>query len=195
MSCFCCSRWPYSDSDSNIGHVRLSSLPDVQLDPNRSAQGVVIVKNGSRICGSGAALTNTPIHQNKAYFEAKLQSSGIWGIGLATRNCNLSKTPQGNDGESWVLRHDGTLFHNGQERQRLKDIPQEGDIMGFTYDHVDFIIYLNGKPTNCSFSGIKGTVFPIVYVDDGAIIDMSFFQFCHEPPPGFEEIMIEKSLL
>lgn len=38
--------------------------------------GVVIVKNGQRICGTGAALANAPIVQNKAYFEAKLQSSG-----------------------------------------------------------------------------------------------------------------------
>jgi uncharacterized membrane protein YadS len=37
---------------------------------------VVIVKNGRRICGSGAALANAPILQNKAYFEAKVQSSG-----------------------------------------------------------------------------------------------------------------------
>jgi hypothetical protein len=39
--------------------------------------GVVIVKNGRRICGTGAALANAPIVQNKAYFEAKLQSSGL----------------------------------------------------------------------------------------------------------------------
>jgi len=38
--------------------------------------GVVIVKNGHRICGSGGCLANAPIAQNKAYFEAKLQSSG-----------------------------------------------------------------------------------------------------------------------
>jgi len=38
--------------------------------------GVVVVKNGQRICGTGAALANAPIVQNKAYFEAKLQSSG-----------------------------------------------------------------------------------------------------------------------
>jgi len=37
---------------------------------------VVVVKSGRRICGSGAALANAPIVQNKAYFEAKLQSSG-----------------------------------------------------------------------------------------------------------------------
>jgi len=42
--------------------------------------GVVIVKNGQRICGTGAALANAPIVQNKAYFEAKLQSSGNFAM-------------------------------------------------------------------------------------------------------------------
>jgi len=39
-----------------------------------------VVKNGQRICGTGAALANAPIVQNKAYFEAKLQSSGIFAM-------------------------------------------------------------------------------------------------------------------
>jgi len=34
------------------------------------------VKNGKRICGTGAALSNAPIAQDKAYFEVKLQSTG-----------------------------------------------------------------------------------------------------------------------
>jgi len=46
--------------------------------------GVVIVKNGRRICGTGAALANAPIVQNKAYFEAKLQSSGLFDKGIFT---------------------------------------------------------------------------------------------------------------
>jgi len=37
---------------------------------------VVVVKNGRRICGTGAALANVPIVQNKAYFEVKLQCTG-----------------------------------------------------------------------------------------------------------------------
>lgn len=37
---------------------------------------VVIVKNGRRICGSGGALANAPIVQNKAYFEIKVQCGG-----------------------------------------------------------------------------------------------------------------------
>ena len=41
-----------------------------------SGSDVVIVKNGKRICGTGAAFGNAPIVQNKAYFEIKLQSSG-----------------------------------------------------------------------------------------------------------------------
>ncbi|ESO02084.1 hypothetical protein HELRODRAFT_66074 [Helobdella robusta] len=196
MSCFCCSRWPYADSDSKIGRVRLTDLPSVQLDTNRTGQGVVLVKNSTRICGSGSALANTPIQQNKAYFEAKLQSAGVWGLGLANRNCNLQSSLQGADQNSWVLRQDGKIYHKNEERGKLSEqLPQEGDVLGFTYDHVDLKIFLNGKPTNLSFSGIKGTVYPLVYVDDGAIIDMIFSRFVHEPPDGYEEIMIEKSLL
>jgi len=53
--------------------------------------GVVIVKNGQRICGTGAALANAPIVQNKAYFEAKLQSSGNVSL-LFCVVCSVSST-------------------------------------------------------------------------------------------------------
>jgi len=36
-------------------------------------------------------------------------------------------------------------------------------MQGFTYDHAEFNIYLNGKPTNAQFTGIRGTVYPVVY--------------------------------
>jgi len=55
--------------------------------------------------------------------------TGIWGIGLATQSCNLHKVPLVADGNSWVLRHDGILGHNGNEIGRLEDLPQEGDII------------------------------------------------------------------
>ena len=35
----------------------------------------------------------------------------------------------------------------------------------------------------------------VYVVDEGAIIDVQFNRFYHEPPDGFEEIMVEKSLL
>ena len=34
------------------------------------------MKSGKRICGSGAALANAAIVQNKCYFEMKIQSGG-----------------------------------------------------------------------------------------------------------------------
>lgn len=53
---------------------------------------VVIVKGGQRVCGSGGALGNAPLVQSKSYFEVKIQQSGSWAIGLATRQTNLSLT-------------------------------------------------------------------------------------------------------
>lgn len=39
---------------------------------------VVIVKNGRRICGTGGCLASAPLHQNKSYFEFKIQSTGLY---------------------------------------------------------------------------------------------------------------------
>lgn len=55
-------------------------LLSIKISKNKSneylGQDIVIVKNGRRLCGSGGALTNVPIIQNKAYFEVKIQSKG-----------------------------------------------------------------------------------------------------------------------
>ena len=42
------------------------------------------MKSGKRICGSGAALANAAILQNKCYFEMKIQSGGalLWNVTL-----------------------------------------------------------------------------------------------------------------
>ncbi len=55
--------------------------------------------------------------------------SGVWGIGMATRQCNLHQVPLGNDKEAWVLRNDGTLWHNNTEKGHLPEVPQEGDVL------------------------------------------------------------------
>ena len=36
----------------------------------------VVVKCGRRICGTGGALANAPIVQDKSYFEVKIQCGG-----------------------------------------------------------------------------------------------------------------------
>ena len=55
----------------NIGSFPLSStfLHPLGVD-------CVIVKSGKRICGTGAALANAPLVQDKSFFEMKIQCSG-----------------------------------------------------------------------------------------------------------------------
>uniref|UniRef100_A0A8C7I1A0 SPRY domain containing 7b n=1 Tax=Oncorhynchus kisutch TaxID=8019 RepID=A0A8C7I1A0_ONCKI len=151
--------------DGGTGHLPLKEMPTVQLDTHHMGTDVVIVKSGRRICGTGCCLANAPLHQNKSYFELKIQSTGIWGIGVATQKVNLNQVPMGRDINSLVLRHDGSVYHNNEEKNRLpaNSLPQEGDIMGITYDHVEMNLYLNGKNMHCPASGIRGTVFPVVY--------------------------------
>lgn len=170
-------------------------LPRVQLDTGQMGNEVVIVKSGKRICGSGAALANAAILQNKCYFEMKIQSGGAWGVGLATKRCDLNKIPLGNNPESWVLRSDGTVAHNGNVRHRLRELPEEGDMIACTYDHVELNFYHNGKHLHCPIMGMKGTVYPVFYVDDGSILDVNFTDFVYHAPEGFQKIMFEKNLL
>uniref|UniRef100_A0A5F8GAG6 SPRY domain-containing protein 7 n=1 Tax=Monodelphis domestica TaxID=13616 RepID=A0A5F8GAG6_MONDO len=134
----------------------------------------VIVKNGRRICGTGGCLANAPLHQNKSYFEFKIQSTGIWGIGVATQKVNLNQIPLGQDVHSLVMRNDGALYHNNEEKNRLlgNNLPQEGDVLGITYDHVELNVYLNGKK----------------------ILDCQFSDFYHIPPTGFEKILFEQQI-
>ena len=69
------------------------------------------MKNGSRLCGTGAARSSTPILQNKAYWEFKLQQAGVWSCGLANPGCDLNKD-LGNDLNSWALTHENVVMVN-----------------------------------------------------------------------------------
>uniref|UniRef100_A0A1B6ED75 SPRY domain-containing protein 7 n=1 Tax=Clastoptera arizonana TaxID=38151 RepID=A0A1B6ED75_9HEMI len=165
------------------------------LDTNFMGHEVVIIKNGLRICGTGGALCTAPLVQSKSYFEVKLQQSGIWGIGLATHKTNLNAAPGGNDAESWVLCSDGTQRHNGAEINRVSENAVEGDVLGITFDHIELNFFVNGKAMDRPITGIRGTVYPVLYVDDGAILDIVLDNFSHPPPNGFDNIMLEQSLL
>ncbi|NXX70879.1 SPRY7 protein, partial [Spizella passerina] len=127
-SVFCCFSWC---RDGGAGHIPLKEMPAVHLDTQRMGTDVVIVKNGRRICGTGGCLANAPLHQNKSYFEFKIQSTGIWGIGVATQKANLNQIPLGRDVHSLVIRNDGALYYNNEEKNRLpaNSLPQEGDVV------------------------------------------------------------------
>ena len=44
-------------------------------------------------------------------------------------------------------------------------------------------------------SGIKGKVYPVVFVDQSAILDTEFINFEKRPPSGYGQIMFEQNIL
>jgi len=196
-SIFCCFRSCANGFDIGLSPhtVPLKKQPIVVLDSNHCGQEVVLLKNGMRICGTGGALANTPIMQDKAYFEVRVQQSGVWGLGLATLKADLNTTPMGNNSDSWVLCSDGNLRHNKEEMHRITQTIQEGDIIGVSYNHIELNFYVNGQNLDCPFTNVKGNVYPTVYVDDGAVLDVAFEEFVHNLPSGYDKIMLEQSLL
>ncbi|XP_017102311.2 SPRY domain-containing protein 7 [Drosophila bipectinata] len=77
-----------------------------------------------------------------------------------------------------------------------RDYPDEGDIVGVAFDHVELNFYFNGKNLEVPFRNVRGAaLFPVIYVGNGAILDIILDNFSHGPPPGFERILLEQSLL
>ncbi|XP_065164622.1 SPRY domain-containing protein 7 [Atheta coriaria] len=212
VSIFCCFR----HCTDGVNGYRFSSKAQnapkenpIQLDTQFMGYEVVIVKSGQRLCGAGAALGNAPLVQSKAYFEVKIQQGGSWSIGLATRQTDLSLTQGGMDEYSWALCSDNIIRHNKQDIYKIGTptniisngtnmtplAPQEGDIIGISYDHIQLKFFLNGAELEYPVTNVKGTVYPALYVDDGAILDVILESFNFPPPSGFDKIMLEQSLL
>ena len=84
-------------------------------------------------------------------------------------------------------------------------LPQEGDILGITYDHVELNFYLNGKnlniPTILKLNSqtpkgeYNNEIYPCLFVDDGAILDLIVDNFNYSIPSGYDKIMVEQTLL
>uniref|UniRef100_A0A6B2E817 SPRY domain-containing protein 7 n=1 Tax=Phlebotomus kandelakii TaxID=1109342 RepID=A0A6B2E817_9DIPT len=202
---FCCLRTCLGDAfATQTVPVRPRQNP-IHLDTTHMGHEVVLVKNGQRVCGSGGVLATAPLVQSKSYFEVKLQQSGQWSVGLATRNTDLNKAKGGQDPESWCLASDNIVWHNDQEMHRLQEkpseaeetesLPAEGDTIGVAFDHVELNFYLNGRKLEVPVLNVRGTVYPALFVDDGAVLDILLDNFSYPPPSGFEKIMLEQSLL
>ncbi|XP_050542551.1 SPRY domain-containing protein 7 [Daktulosphaira vitifoliae] len=183
------------DSLKYTEHIANLDLNSISLDTSRMGNEVVIVKNGTRICGSGGVLCSAPLVQNKSYFEVKVQQSGIWGVGLASYDVDLSKAPGGHDQYSWVLCNDGAQRHSQQVIKAIDNNINEGDIISVFYDHVELNYSINGLPVNEPITGIRGTVYPALFVDDGAILDIILEKFSYPPSNGYDKIMLEQSIL
>jgi hypothetical protein len=111
--------------------------------------------------------------------------------------------------EAWVLRSDGEVWENGRLLGKVDSIPQEGDsivsyflviltnyrFQTITFDHVDLKFYRNNQQLPITINSVRGQVYPLLYVSDNAILDVKFRNTSVSAPHGFEEIMIEQTLL
>ncbi|CAB3410382.1 unnamed protein product [Caenorhabditis bovis] len=159
----------------------------------RFGKDVVILKEGERICGIGGSIATVPIVQNKAYFHVTIQQTGVWGVGLGHKQTPLDKVPITN--QFWGVRENGDIVKCEEVIGKMPKTVEEGDVVGFTYDHVELHIYVNGIDIGQTITGIKGPVYPLIYVDESAIIDIKFKNFVIEPPAGFTEILVEQTIL
>ncbi|XP_060648765.1 SPRY domain-containing protein 7 [Drosophila sulfurigaster albostrigata] len=258
---FCCLR-----TCLNGGQLRKPTAaahrlrePDVHLDAAHMGADVILLSHQLRVTGTGGVLATAPLVQSKSYFEVKIQQSGSWSIGLATRQADLGRKWGGGDRESWCLCSDNATRHNDEEfgpvvanctqptlsssksvttttngilnnsaaaaagliaiedlqedlvmttgnselttveeliKAPQRDFPDEGDIVGVAFDHVELNFYFNGKNLEVPFRNVRGAaLFPVIYVGNGAILDIILDNFSHGPPSGFERILLEQSLL
>ncbi|EDV91258.1 SPRY domain-containing protein 7 [Drosophila grimshawi] len=265
---FCCLR-----TCLNGGQLRKPTAaahrlrePDVHLDAAHMGADVILLSHQLRVTGTGGVLATAPLVQSKSYFEVKIQQSGSWSIGLATRQADLSRKWGGGDRESWCLCSDNATRHNDEEFRPVvanctqptaskspaavtttangilnnsaaaaagliaiedllqedllmttgcatanptelssvdalisapqRDFPDEGDILGVAFDHIELNFYFNGKNLEVPFRNVRGSaLFPVIYVGNGAILDIILDNFKHGPPSGFERILLEQSLL
>lgn len=83
----------------------------------------------------------------------------------------------GMDEYSWALCSDNIIRHNKQDIYKIGTptniisngtnmtplAPQEGDIIGISYDHIQLKFFLNGAELEYPVTNVKGTVYPALY--------------------------------
>lgn len=81
---------------------------------------------------------------------------------------------------------------------------EEGDVLGVFYDHTELRFTINGVPQyfhdhglRCTgVTGIRGTVYPLLAADEGAVLDVRFTSFQYPPREGgYTEIRLEQNIL
>ncbi|GMR30568.1 hypothetical protein PMAYCL1PPCAC_00763, partial [Pristionchus mayeri] len=192
-ACLDCVQGPSFANSQNYAQFRNEQPTGVRLDVSHMGKEVVILKEGERICGTGGCIANAPLVQSKAYFQVNVQQTGKWGVGLAARDADMNAVPTG--AHFWGIDELGRLVGNKEEAGKYEKEIEEGDSLGICYDHVELSFYHNGERLPHTITNVKGKVFPCIYVDDSAILDVKFRSFSFPAPAGFSEILIEQTLL
>ena len=174
-----------------------TTQPRAQLAGEYKGKAVVVTK-GTTVSGTGAALADTALHQDQAFFEVVLvtvpEGGAKFCVGLARKRLGkLLEEQLGNGTTTWGLQASTCTVEF-----------KKGDVIGAAYDQssgrprMDF--YHNGERLEgCAVTGIKGLVYPAVSVEEGTALKVNFAVndsgFKHDVPPGFSGIMKARGLV
>ena len=169
--------------------------PEVAFDPviglsdKLKAGGVQV--QGNEVSGHGSILGDSPVLQDKAYFEVTIVHPGTFAVGLATKETPLdSVMSQDKAATAWTLT---------SSLQALGPV-QRRDVIGIALDQGDYPVqvyfYRDGKVIH-QISGIRGEVLPAFGVSDGASLEVNFGgnDYANGIPSGFQGIIKATSIM
>lgn len=157
------------------------------------------VKQGSKVCfkltGTGKALGNTQLVQDKAYFEVRVLKSGEVRVGVSKASRDSLDKGVGLEPESW-----GQNFTATDELYSYK--APEQTVIGCLVDQSDYparLNYtLNGERLESALvTGMRGPILPAVSLGAGAEVELIFDAtlFHHDPPQGFSAIIFSQNFM
>lgn len=126
--------------------------------------------------------------------------AGTFGVGLSSKEIDLNCAPLSNrpqlEASYCVFTNNAEVEQDGKKVFKLENVKLElNDVIGVAYDHIELKFFLNNKQIEKTFKGLKGELYPVLYVNNGAILDASFSSFQYDAPPGYDRLMLEKTLL
>lgn len=196
-----CKQSNNSSSSSDESHSSLVRWSDLKATSVKSSNWTV--------SGSGSIIANACLLQTRCYWEiivleANSTNHPVLQLGVSRKNKEeIEKKTLKNSSCAWAqiftTSHDSSSHESGENQ--LTTI-SKGDVIGLTYDlsgiRAELKFYLNGTLlNNLNVSGIKGDVYPAVYLTEGITIQANFgqTQFKHAPPPSFESIILSQDLI
>jgi len=161
--------------------------PVIGLCDKMKAEGVTV--KGLAISGEGSVMGDSPVLQDKAYFEVTLVEPGSWSVGVATRETPLEGLlSQEKSPTAWTLTSSGSVALG------------PGEVLGVAFDQGDYPVqlyfYKKGRQVH-QLSGVRGEVLPVFSVADGAVLEPNFGgnPYAERVPSGYPGIIKSMSLL
>jgi len=131
------------------------------------------------VSGTGTALANTTLMQDRTYFEMSVESAGTFAVGVThDRKTALEQQLTDRPGTHCLSSAQHT-FAGGDVIGCYYDLSGVRTVLSFTVNGVSI--------PSATISNIKGDVWPAISVGDGAALSANFGQraWRHTPTHGF----------